>query len=567
MGSAQHHRGPDGTTHLTTRDQHAVMSMNILRIVNPEAPNGPYTDPDTGLLLALNGEIYNYRECARRWDIPLAENETDAHLVLRAWARLGTGCLVHLDGMFALAVYDPRQSRLFLVRDRLGEKPLYWRLDGGRLAFASEVTSLTGYGPAPVVFRPEMTALETPTGVDTPYQGIQLLAPATVLEFHALTGSIEQHRWWNLPSGDPIDLPYRDSTALTTRLLTEQVPMRRPDGDYALLLSGGLDSSLLAYLMRPPVCVTVRYPGQNRFDESRIARRVASDIGADLIVVEPQPDDFQRHLPDIVRALDYPVGNASTFPEYMAYRSIADHGLRVVIGGLGPDEFLLGYARHALALFGPTTVMDAGMHAYRPLAAKLISSADAPLDAVETVTRLILRGPDPDHRVRSIVRGGLKAAHADLGRALTLIDLATSWRPLVATSDKLASSLALERRSPYLARPLVEFFHRLPTEHKIARPVQGKRILRDAARELGVPQQIWASTDKIGFASPLPDWLTGPLAPWTDQTITTALDQAPEDVAALLHSGLVRRGGFNRTRVHALMTAHWLTSTSLPQVA
>ncbi|MEV5238485.1 hypothetical protein AB0K89_05085 [Streptomyces cinnamoneus] len=103
---------------------------------------------------AFNGETYNFRRQATAWGILLAPHETDAHLVLRAWAKLGEACLDGLDGMFALALYDPHAGeagRLFLARDRLGEKPLYWRLDGGRLAFASEVTTLTGYGQAPLV--------------------------------------------------------------------------------------------------------------------------------------------------------------------------------------------------------------------------------------------------------------------------------------------------------------------------------------------------------------------------------------------------------------------------------
>ncbi|MGI3202232.1 hypothetical protein ACRJ4W_35530 [Streptomyces sp. GLT-R25] len=183
MGASQAHRGPDGTMHAAAADGRAVLAMNTLLIVDPQALPGPYLDRESGVLLAFNGEIYNYRQQAKAWGIPLAARETDAHLVLRAWAKLGSSCLDGLDGMFALAVYDPRAGKLFLARDRLGEKPLYWRLDGGRLAFASEVTTLTGYGPAPLVLRPEVLAIETPVGVDTPFQGIQLLAPATLLSF------------------------------------------------------------------------------------------------------------------------------------------------------------------------------------------------------------------------------------------------------------------------------------------------------------------------------------------------------------------------------------------------
>ncbi|MBY8846223.1 asparagine synthase-related protein [Streptomyces sp. SP2-10] len=392
------------------------------------------------------------RQQATAWGIPLGPRETDAHCVLRAFAKIGPSCLDGLDGMFALAVYDPRVGRLFLARDRLGEKPLYWRLDGGRLAFASEATTLTGYGPAPLVLRPEVLAIETPVGVDTLFQGIQLLAHATLLTFDIATGSLDQHTYWNLAGRQPFEGTYAEALAKFSVVLAEQVPLRAPACDFALLLSGGLDSSVLAYLLRPSVCVTVRYPGQDRLDESQIATRIAADIGAELVVVEPDPIDFTMVLPHMMSALDYPMGNASTFSEYMAYRKIADLGLKVAVGGLGPGEFLMGYIRHSLVLFGPDAVLDAGMDAYRPLAAKLMHAAGEDLAPADAVTRLVLRGHDPDGRIRDLIAIAMGTVDGDLARGLTLADLATAWRPLVMTSDKLASRRSGHDRRTRLAR-------------------------------------------------------------------------------------------------------------------
>lgn len=557
MGAAQRHRGPDGTRQVASGDGRGVLAMNTLLVVDPEAEPGPYLDPATGVLLTFNGEIYNWRTQAAAWGIELGERESDAHFVLRAWARIGPSCLAGLDGMFALAVYDPRSAKLFLARDRLGEKPLYWRLDGGRLAFASEVSTLTGYGPAPLVLRPEVAALETPVGVDTPFQGIQLLAPATLLSFDVASGSIEHATWWRLTDRSPFTGTYDEALGKFATLLAEQIPLRAPACDYALLLSGGLDSAVLAHLMRPPICVTVRYRGQDRLDESAAAAAIARDIGAELVVVEPDPDDFRHALPALMRALDYPMGNASTFSEYMAYRTIADLGLRVVVGGLGPDEFLMGYVRQALVLFGPDDVVRAGLTAYRPLAAKLLHTAGEVLAPAEAATRLILRGPDPDGRIGAHVADAMARADGDPARALTMVDLATAWRPLVLTSDKLASAHALERRSPYLARDLVELCYRLPVEHKITDPARGKRILRDAARVLGLPREVWAGRDKLGFASPVPEWLNGELAQWADDRITAALANAPTAFRPLLETGFGRGGRFDRTRMQAVMTAAW----------
>ncbi|MFI0366238.1 asparagine synthetase B family protein [Actinomadura sp. 1N219] len=568
MGHTQDHRGPDGTRCAVSTDSRAVLAMNTLRIVNLDVPLGPYADPGSGLLLTFNGEIYNCQRVAADWGITLGAGESDAHLLLRAWARAGPACLEALDGMFAFAIYDPRSGTLFLARDRLGEKPLYWRLDGGRLAFASEVTTLTGYGAAPMVARPEMLAIETCTGVDTPFQGIQALAPATLLAFQVAAGSLDQRLWWDLARTTPAvpcsgeKRSYSELLAEFCGLLAEEIPLRAPAGDFALLLSGGLDSSVLAYLMRPSMCVTVRYPGQDRLDESRLATRVAHDINAELVIVEPDVRRFSRHLPDIARALDYPMGNASIFSEYMAYHAIHDLGLRVVIGGLGPDELLMGYVRHAMTLYGANAVLDAGLESYQPLAGKLMYPAGQELPVADQITRLVLRGPDPDSRINVLVSDALQRADGDIARAWTLVELATSWRPLVATSDKLASSFGLERRSPYLARSLVELSYWLPTSCKIDQPALGKRILRDAARLFGLPAEVWDNRDKLGFASPVPAWITGELRSFTDHRIAIALRGCPPSVQPLLEAGLASSEPYSRTRMVALLTAFWLATSS-----
>ncbi|MFF0034147.1 asparagine synthase-related protein [Streptomyces avermitilis] len=123
------------------------------------------------------------------------------------------------------------------------------------------------------------------------------------------------------------------------------------------------------------------------------------------------------------------------------------------------------------------------MDAYRPLAAKLMHAAGEELDPAEAVTRLVLRGPDPDGRIRDLVATAMDRSGGDLACGLTLADLTTAWRPLVMTSDKLASAYALERRSPYLARDLVELSYRQPIDHKIVHPAESKRILHARGRD------------------------------------------------------------------------------------
>jgi asparagine synthase (glutamine-hydrolysing) len=562
MAAAQAHRGPDGTAVVDADG--AVLAMNTLLVFSPSAKLGPYTDPDSGVVLAFNGEVYNWRELAQRWDLTLGPDESDAHLLLRGWLRQGPAVLDAIDGMFALAIYDPRERRLFLARDRLGEKPLYWRLDGPQLAFASETGALLRFAPGVPSGRDGMLAVETPLGCETPYAGIQLLEAGHLMQFDVDTGSTRLHRWWSLADADA-DAPwdearrdYRLAVEQFTDLLREHVAQRVPEAPFALLLSGGLDSAVLAYLMRPPVCVTVRYPGRDRLDEHAAAARIAADIGAQLIVVQPDPDQFRQALGPIVQAMGYPMGNAATFSEYVAYQAVAQLGIRVVVAGLGPDEFLLGYARHALAVHGVAATMAAGLHAYGPLAAKLLP-VDIAGPRSGAYARLVLRGPDPHHRVRALIDQQF-AGQRDLGQGLSLVDLAVSWRPLVLTSDALSSWFGLERRSPYLAKDLVEFAYAMPLSHKIPTPGAGKQLLRDAARILGVPAEIWQNTDKVGFASAVPHWLAGQLGEWCDHQITRALTRtSPGVLRDVLERGLRPAGPYDRYRMQALFTAAWLS--------
>lgn len=562
MLNAQAHRGPDGWDVIAGRDGRAVLGMNTLRIVDSRVDLGPYEDPGSGVVLTFNGEIYNFRQVAAQLGIRIDAGESDAHLVLRAWVDRGAEVLADLDGMFALAVYDPRDSTLTLARDRLGEKPLYWRQDGDRIAFASEPGALLEYAGAAVTGRAEMLAVESPLGSETPYAGVQLLEPGHVRVFDVVTTSSTHRCYWSLPQAEHRQAfavergDYDQAVATLTRLLGEHVPARIPTDPWALLLSGGLDSALLAYLMRPPVCVTVRYPGYERLDESAAAARVATAIGAQLVVVEPTLEEFRAGVPDLVRALGYPMGNASTFSEHAAYAAVADLGMRVVAGGAGPDELLLGYARHAIAVFGSEAAFAGGLGAYQPLAAVLTGQPRA--TGRDAYLRLVLRGPDDDGAVAALITGRMDGS-TELGQALTLADLEVSWRALMLTSDALASRLGLERRSPYLARELVEFAYAMPLAHKLRVAGAGKSLLRDAAGRLGVPDELRRCGDKLGFASPVPAWLSGPLEPWCLDLLDQAEPLAPAGVLRdVLHRGRHPGGPFERARSQALMTAVWL---------
>ncbi|MGW1067470.1 asparagine synthase (glutamine-hydrolyzing) [Streptomyces aureus] len=567
MADTLAHRGPDSTGTVAAADGHAVVGMNTLAIISADELTGPYRDERTGCVLAYNGEIYNFRELARQWGIALGPRDTDAHLVLRAYDKLGADCISSFDGMFAFALYDPRIRTALLARDPLGEKPLYYRFCDSRLQFASETKALAVAGHLELSPPGQWLALETLLGSRTPYQGVRQLEPGSLIHYRLGDPEISPTRYWSLHESR-VDPPQSYAEALDryTELLVHAAHSRVPEVPFALMLSGGLDSAVLAYLMKPDILITVRYPGQQQLDELENAQLVADELGIELICIEPQPEDFLSRAHDLVKHLDYPLGNASVFSELMLYEKAARLGAKVVVGGLGPDELLMGYVRHSLLLDGPDAIEREGLHSYRPMADKFRTNSADRILVAERYVQQLLRGPDLDPAVREAVYRAFHLA-GDLGKALTLSDLEVCFPALVLASDKLSSAFGLERRSPYLARDLVEFSYTLPIEYKRQGTARTKILLRDAASLLGVPERIWGDTNKLGFASPLPSWLGNELSDWCGSQLAIAASDAsaPAVVRLAAHRALAAPASrFDRTRMQALLLSLWWSQHRRP---
>jgi asparagine synthase (glutamine-hydrolysing) len=369
------HRGPDDQYQLG--DTRAMLGTRRLAIIDLAGGRQPLTDESDQIIATQNGEIYNYVELRpdleRRGHVFRSDGDTET--IVHLYEEHGPGFVRFLRGMFAIAIWDARIGRLVLARDRLGKKPLYWRLADGRLTYGSEVKAIL---QDPVVERTvdrEALALYLHYQyVPAPHsilKGIAKLAPASTLVWDGGEPRIE--RYW-CPDYEPkTRRDLRDDVAEGTDLLREAVRLRlRSDVPVGIFLSGGMDSSVVTALMaeasaEPVRTFSIGFENQ-AYDELPYAREVASRFGTRHTEAVVQLDALEL-LPDLADAYDEPFADSSALPTFRVSQMAASE-LKVVLTGDGGDESFGGYARYRAQRLpgGPGTAGPAvqGAAASRP---------------------------------------------------------------------------------------------------------------------------------------------------------------------------------------------------------
>ncbi|MBS3127699.1 asparagine synthase (glutamine-hydrolyzing) [Candidatus Woesearchaeota archaeon] len=544
------YRGPDGSRVISSPDHHAVFGMNTLSIVPNGGNLGPFSSPHLDLMLTYNGEVYNYRALGNDWHIEDLQKKNDAQVVLEGYEQHGMNWINQLNGMFAFALYDVRSKKVILARDRLGEKPLYYRVRDGHLQFGSEIKALLAYASAEQQVTDEFLAFETPVGDQTLFKDIYLLEPGSFIIYDVQTGKLEKRRYWNLSeTKNNASDSSEENLEQLSHLISNAVHLQRPNLPFGLLLSGGVDSSTLAYLMKPDILFTARYPGFPRFDETERASLVAKKLGIEHVFVEPSMHDFMLRIDPMMYHLEYYLGNASGLSEYSIYQAMHERGLKIAVGGIGPDELMLGYVRHLLMLEGPDTLTPELALSYKSLIQLFQERTHESMSFVEKYYELVRRGPHSD--AAFLYLASLMERGQDLGKLLTQADLGISFPPLLLTSDKLASAFGIEKRSPYLDFRVVEFMYGLSVKEKVSGG-ETKKTFCEFAKRSGVPAEVYAAKDKFGFASPVMHWLNNGLSNWSEAHIAN-LRVRPQ--LQPLFQNDTSRGQYDRTKFQLLCLA------------
>ena len=538
MRSELRHRGPDDSGEY--QDEFATLFHERLSIIDLKTGHQPMSSEDGRLWIVFNGEIYNYQELrdelVTRGHIFATQSDTET--ILHLYEEMGERCPERLIGMFAFAIWDSRDRTLFLARDRLGVKPLFYAAARGNFLFASELKAILAHGGVPRELDPEgldryLTFMYVPAP-GTIIRGVEKLLPG-----HTLTlrddGTKRTRRYWELPAAGDIrrNLSFGDAAARLRELLQESVRYRLisevPLGAY---ISGGLDSSLAVGLMSRASNEAVNTFSvgfeERGFDERPYARRMAEAFRTnhrELVVRHHSADQ----LPGIIRSLDEPVADAAAIPTWFMAQLTKEH-VTVVLTGEGADELFAGYSHYKIFSWmdklSPLSPRSAARRVGRMFGSgaaargcefvgKLNDRTGAYL-ALKSVFSQAEKGKLYGEGLRSargtitpaaeIVRRFMEDEGPYLQRLLRL-DIST-WLPddLLVKVDRMTMAHAVEARVPYLDHRVVEAVMRMPPEWKL-RGFVGKRILRRVGDDV-LPHDI-VRRRKTGFAVPVGEWTAG----------------------------------------------------------
>ncbi len=549
------HRGPDdeGIHHVPARG--VAIGNRRLSIIDLAGGHQPFVSDDGKVAVVQNGEIFNYVELAeelRREGVRL-DSHSDTEVLLRLYEREGIAFVKRLNGMFAIAIDDAREDALYLVRDRIGVKPLYVADEGGRVLFGSEIKALApAGGTAGGVDLEALHHYLTFNYIPAPWtiwRGVRHVMPGTWVRY-GRTGT-HTERWWNLADQREQDHAFDDWAAEFMSVLDDATRIRlRADVPWGAFLSGGVDSSTIVGLMarhvQQPVktfCIGFADP---RFDESAYALDAARRFGCDHTMEVAELNMLDR-WPRVLHHLDQPHGDASFMPTLRVSELAAKH-VKVVLTGDGGDELFAGYEKYEEFFKRPDAFTMADrefQRAYFDSISLFTPQAKQGLYRPEVAAQLA--GVDSfDAAARPWFD---EAQHFDrINQALYLdMQLLLSGNNLVKP-DRMGMAVSIEARTPFLDWRMMELAFRSRGRTKLSPEGDKKHWYKKAVIPL-IGQEL-AYRKKQMFTVPVGEWFRKDSYPWLQSTLegSELLRQLfePAQVASLLERH--RDGSANHTR-------------------
>lgn len=507
------HRGPDFSGEFECDG--VSLAHNRLSIIDlDKEANQPFiSSMYPHLVLVFNGEIYNYLELKAELEKEGVEFKTksDTEVLLAMYAKFGTRALQKLNGDFAFVIYDKHDKSFFLARDRLGNKPLFYSLKNNRLIFASEIKAILEV--VGVAFCEEEVSkwllFGNGSGEETIYKDIYEFPKAHFGTFK--NGKFNTERYWNLEIKQEINDLSLGVEELEELLLSSLRLRLRSDVKVAMAVSGGIDSSILAHLIKK-TNAECKYFGINfqdniGGDESEFIRQLVDDLGIEVNFITPNSNDIEEDFRDLCYAQDEIFRSFSQYSQFLLFKSIAPF-CKVVLGGQGADELFGGYYHHVgryifstpnafkdrIRVYGNESLREYlfGLKCSLAKEEKLQLFTEDNQEEIAKLFNNSLPIPSMEHL--------LERFQMDFDLGLWLDTLKYNLPNLLRYEDRNAMAHSLENRTPFTDYRVVEFAFKLSNSLKFQKGYS-KYILRALLDKLGSKQLAWRKS-KIGFSAP-----------------------------------------------------------------
>jgi asparagine synthase (glutamine-hydrolysing) len=546
MGRLISHRGPDGEGRWVHEKEYLGFAHQRLSIIDlAETANQPMTDRE-GNWIVFNGEIYNYIELRDQLGKQNFVTNSDTEVILFAYRKWGQDCVKHFRGMFAFSLWDEKEQLLFCARDHFGIKPFYYTQNNSNFYFASEVKALLPFLKSiqtDVAGLKDYLTFQLCLDGKTLFEGVNELLPAHILTIK--NGEVKTRRYWEIF----YEPDFSHTEAYFKRELEEKLHDSikyhlRSDVPVGSYVSGGLDSSTIASIASDMqneghmIGFVGKFASYGAaFDESQYAQDVADSKRFELQSIDIKASDFIDNIKKVIYHLDYPVAGPGSFPQFMVSK-LASKSRKVVLGGQGGDEIFGGYTRYLIAYFEqcikgaidgtrengnfvvtyesiiPNLV---ALKNYKPMLQEfwkggLFENMD------KRYFQLVNRAPTLDTEIRwdllepysaresfsKIFNGNnvKKESYFDL---MTHFDFKTLLPGLLQVEDRMSMAHGLESRVPLLDRPIVELAATMPADIKFKNGDM-KHIFKQIVPKY-LPQSILNRKDKMGFPTPLNQWI------------------------------------------------------------
>ena len=575
------HRGPDDSG--VFLDRNVGLGHRRLSIVDVSGGHQPMTNEDGTLHITYNGEIYNHSDFRAGLEAAghVYRTRSDTETILHLYEEHGERCVERLRGMFAFAIWDKTKRELFIARDRLGIKPLYYALTSdGSFYFASEIKSLLVAGAVTRALNyralPDYLANHAPSGEETLFAGVKRLLPGHTLLWR--DGQVTVKKYWDISFSNSASSSRSDKDYIAEWLDLFRTSVRlrlMADVPIGMFLSGGIDSSAIAALMskmvdEPIKTFSVAFAERDA-NELEYARLVAKEFRTDHHEIVVSAEEYFNALPKLIWHEDEPLAHPASVPLFFVSRLAAQH-VKVVLTGEGADEMLAGYYRYRTTIYNlaigdryqrlTTPSLRGAMrrtienipasHLKQKLGRTFLcrpSNLESlyfdnfavfrrgmQTQLLSDAAREFVGDPDPYSGIRSL----LDDSDADTPlNQLLYADMKTYLHELLMKQDQMSMAASIESRVPFLDHKLVEFTAGLPERLKL-RGITTKYILRESMKGI-LPEPI-LTRRKMGFPVPLSAWFRGPYQKLVDEYVLGERARA--------------RGIFNHTYLRQLVDEH-----------